>query len=152
MKTQRTNSPVNAHLISGPNVNDHCHKIGQGQLRVTIYIHFLELEYIMLHVKFQDHKTISSREQDFKGFYHIHVWAWLPSWSCDTNYENKCLSPLPKEAPHKIWLSLAKQFQRRKCLKIMVIYHGRLSPSAQHRVVYRKMCRRFPVVLQDFRK
>ena len=27
--------------------------------------------------------------------------------------------------------------------------HGRLSPSAQHRVVYRKMCRRFPVVLQE---
>ena len=30
--------------------------------------------------------------------------------------------------------------------------HGRLSPSAQHRVVYRKMCRRFPVVLQEIRK
>ena len=31
------------------------------------------------------------------------------------------LSRLSKEAPHKTWLSLAKQFQRR-CLKIMAMY------------------------------
>ena len=30
--------------------------------------------------------------------------------------------------------------------------HGRLSRSAQHRVVYRKMCWRFPAVLQEIRK
>ena len=30
--------------------------------------------------------------------------------------------------------------------------HGCLSPSAQHRVVYRKMCRTYPVVLQEIRK
>ena len=30
--------------------------------------------------------------------------------------------PLPKEAPHEIWLGLAEQFQRRRCLIIMVIY------------------------------
>ena len=29
---------------------------------------------------------------------------------------------------------------------------GSLSPSAQHRVVYRKIGRRFPVVLQEIRK
>ena len=34
--------------------------MGQGQLRVIIYINFVELEYIMLHVKFHDHRTISS--------------------------------------------------------------------------------------------
>ena len=35
---------------------------------------------------------------------------------------------------------------------VFISHHGRLSPSAQHRVVYRKMCRRFPVVLQEIRK
>ena len=32
----------------------------------------------------------------FKGFYHI--WAWLPSWSCDLDHLYNFLSPLPKEA------------------------------------------------------
>ena len=35
-----------------------------------------------------------------------------------TIYINFC-SPLPKEAPHKIWLWLAKRFQRRRCLNIV---------------------------------
>ena len=38
----------------------------------------------------------------FKGFYHI--WAWRPSWSCDLDHFYKLSFPLPKEAPHKIWL------------------------------------------------
>ena len=38
----------------------------------------------------------------FKGFYHI--WAWRPSCSCDPDAANKLSFPLPKEAPHKIWL------------------------------------------------
>ena len=41
-------------------------------------------------------------EKIFKGFYHI--WAWRPSWSCDLDHLYKLLFPLPKEAPHKIWL------------------------------------------------
>ena len=53
----------------------------------------------------------------FKGFYHI--WAWRPSWSCDLDLLYKLSFPLPKEAPHKIWLSLAKRFQRRRCLNIV---------------------------------
>ena len=47
----------------------------------------------------------------FKGFYHI--WVWRPSWSCDLDHLYKLLFPLPKEAPHKIKLWLAKWFQRR---------------------------------------
>ena len=70
IKNQRTNVPVNAHLISGPTLSTMtsfaksktCRKIGQGQLGVLIYIHFLELEYIMSHVKFHDHRAISSAE------------------------------------------------------------------------------------------
>ena len=58
--------------------------MGQGQLRIIIYINFVELEYIMLHPKFHDHRTISSVGEDFKGFYHI--WAWQPCWSCDLDH------------------------------------------------------------------
>ena len=44
-----------------------CCKIGQGQPRVIIYIHFVELESPMLHAKFQDHRTFGSGE-DFLRF------------------------------------------------------------------------------------
>ena len=40
----------------------HCRKIGQGQPRVIIYINFVELESLMLHVKFQDHRISGSGE------------------------------------------------------------------------------------------
>ena len=33
----------------------------------------------MLHAKFQDHRTVSSVEEDLKGFGLI--WVWWPSWS-----------------------------------------------------------------------
>ena len=33
---------------------------GQGQPRVIIYIKFVELESLMLHAKFQDHRTSGS--------------------------------------------------------------------------------------------
>ena len=56
----------------------------------------------MLHTKFHENRPAGSGEEDFKGFYHI--WAWRPSWSCDPDAANKNLFPLPKEAPHKIWL------------------------------------------------
>ena len=42
-----------------------CHKIGQGQPRVIIYINFIELEPPMLHAKFQDNRTFGSGEEDF---------------------------------------------------------------------------------------
>ena len=67
----------------------------------------------MLHTKFQGNHPTGSGEDFLKGFYHI--WAWGPSWSCDPDAVNKISFPLPKEAPHKIWLSLAQRFQRR-CL------------------------------------
>ena len=41
--------------------------ICQGQPRVIIYIKFVELESLMLHAKFQDHR-ISCFEEVFKGF------------------------------------------------------------------------------------
>ena len=51
-QNQRTNGPVNAHLISGPTVSTKTSKIGQGQPRVIIYINFVDLESPMLHPKF----------------------------------------------------------------------------------------------------
>ena len=65
---QRTNGPVNAHLISDPTVSTKTSKIGQGQPRVIIYINFVELESPMLHAKFQDHRTFVSGEEDFLRF------------------------------------------------------------------------------------
>ena len=57
----------------------------------------------MIHAKFQDHRTSGSREEDFlKSFYHI--WALQPSWSSNLDHLYNLSSPLPKEAPHKIWL------------------------------------------------
>ena len=64
-RNQRTNGPVNAHLISGPTVSKTTSKIGQGQPRIIIYINFVELESPMLHAKFQDHRTSGSGEEVF---------------------------------------------------------------------------------------
>ena len=74
---------------------------------VIIYTNFVELEFRMLHAKFQDHKISGSGEEDFKGFYHI--WAWRPSLSCDLDHLYKLSFPLPKEAPHKIWLLICQE-------------------------------------------
>ena len=58
--TQRTNGPVNAHLISGPAVSTKTSKIDQGQPSVIIYINFVELESPMLDARFQDHRASGS--------------------------------------------------------------------------------------------
>ena len=51
-----------------------------------------------------------------KGFYHI--WAWRPSWSCDLDFLYTHWFPFPIDASYKIWLWLAKRFQRRRSLKL----------------------------------
>ena len=43
-------------------------KVGQGQPRVIIYIDFVELQSLILHAKFQDHRTSGSGEEDLKVF------------------------------------------------------------------------------------
>ena len=43
-------------------------KMDQGQLRVIIFIKFVGLDYIMLHAKFHDHRTISFEENIFEVF------------------------------------------------------------------------------------
>ena len=59
----------------------------------------------MQHAKFRGNQTIGSRDDFLRGFIEFyHIWAWWPSCSCDPDAANKFLFPLPKEAPHKIWL------------------------------------------------
>ena len=55
----------------------------------------------MLHTKFREIGPPVPKKKIFEVFYHI--WAWGPSWSVDQDVANKLLSPLPKDAPHKIW-------------------------------------------------
>ena len=64
-ENKRTNSPVNAHLISGPTGSKKNNKIGQSQPRVIIYINFVELESPMLHAKGQENRTSGSGEEGF---------------------------------------------------------------------------------------
>ena len=40
-------------------------KIGQGHPRVMIYINLIELQSLMLHTKFQNHRPSVSGEEDF---------------------------------------------------------------------------------------
>ena len=71
----------------------------------------------MLHAKFQDHRTSGSGEEYFKSFT-IYGHGGHLSHVTLTIYIN-LRSPLPKQAAHKIWLRLAKRFQRRRCLNIV---------------------------------
>ena len=58
---------------------------------------------IKFHIKFCRNRLAGSREEDFlKGFYHI--WALDHLGHVTQSAVNKLFSPLPKEAPHKIWL------------------------------------------------
>ena len=45
-----------------------CRKKGQGQPKVIICIFLVVLRYLMLHTKFQGHRSISSREEDILRF------------------------------------------------------------------------------------
>ena len=56
----------------------------------------------MLHTKFRENWPAGSGE-DFKGFL-PYIGMAATSWSCDPDAANKISFPLPKEAPHKIWL------------------------------------------------
>ena len=55
----------------------------------------------MLHTKFRENWPVLE-----KKFFEVsyRIWAWRPFWSCDPDAMNKTFVPLPKEAPHKIWL------------------------------------------------
>ena len=66
----------------------------------------------MLHAKFQDHRTSGSGEDFLKVFTIYGHGSHLVICT-------KLVFPLPMEAPHKIWLKLAKWFQRKRCVNIV---------------------------------
>ena len=77
----------------------HRRKIGQGQPRVIIFINFVQFVALMLQAKFQDLRTLGS-EEDFLKVLAVyahggHLQVMLPRPFLQ-------MSPLPKEAPHKI--------------------------------------------------
>ena len=47
-----------------------CHKIGQGNPKVMIYIHFVELLSLMLHAKFQNHRPSAAFLKSFGIYSH----------------------------------------------------------------------------------
>ena len=69
----------------------------------------------MLHAKCQ---VLRSWRRRFVKVSH-HIWAWLPSWSCDLDHLYKLLFSFPRRLYMKFWVWLAKRFQRRRCLNIV---------------------------------
>ena len=59
--------------------------------------------------------SLVPKKKIFYGFYYI--WAWRPSWSCDTDHLNKLSFPHLMKTPYEIWLQSAQWFLRRRCLK-----------------------------------
>ena len=64
----------------------------------------------MLHTKFRENRPAGSGEEDFKRFFTIYEHG---------GHLGHVTYPLPKKAPHKIWLVLAKRFWRRRSLSIV---------------------------------
>ena len=56
----------------------------------------------MLHAKFQDNRTSGSGGEEFQRF--LPYMGGRPSWPYDLDHLYKLSFPLPKKAPHKIWL------------------------------------------------
>ena len=79
-----------------------CRKKGQGHPRVMIYINFVELHCLMLHVKFQNHRPSGSGEDFLKVFAIYSHGGHLGhgTWTIYINF----FFPLPKDAPHDVWL------------------------------------------------
>ena len=111
-----------------------CRKIGQGQPRVIIWTNYYGLKSPMLHNKFRGNQSAGSGEEDFWRVFTIygrggHLGHVTPDAT------NKLSFPLPKEAPHKIWLWLAKRFRRRRCLKMWTdgrTTDGRRTPELRY--------------------
>ena len=84
-----------------------------------IYINFVQLLSLMLHVKLQNHRPPGSGEEDFLKVFAIYSHGGHLGHVTWTIY---ILSfPFPKDAPHEVWLRLTKQFHRRRSLNIVVI-------------------------------
>ena len=93
---------------------------------------FVVLQTLILHAKFQGNWPSGSGEEDLLRFWaFLSMAAILVMW-LDQLY--KLSFPFPKDAPHEIWLWLAKRFRRRKYLKSV---NGRTTPDAGPWVYYK---------------
>ena len=81
----------------------------------------------MIYANIQPQSILGSREEDFKGFYHI--WAWRPSWSTNGDHFSNLLFLLPKEAPYAIWAKLAQSWP--KLFKILNIFPIQMHKEAK---------------------
>ena len=88
----------------------------------------------MLHAKFQNHRPSGSGKEDFNGFCYLQ--PWQPSWSCDLDHLYKLSFPLPKDAPHEVWLSLAVSEE----MIFKIVDAGRMTPDARAWVYYKLTC------------
>ena len=105
------------------NQNWPCHKIGQGQLRVMIYINFVVLQMLMLHAKFQGNWPSGSGEEDFLRFWFRSCsWqrfvCWLyfghVTWIIYINY----LSPFPRRLHIKFGFDRSSGFRGEDVWKV----------------------------------
>ena len=71
----------------------------------------------MLHTKFLGNRPAGSGEEDFLRVVTIYWRGSHLGHLSQMPGTNFC--SLPKEAPHKIWLSLARWSQRYSCLKVL---------------------------------
>ena len=91
------------------------------QCTTIILAHLVDLLSLMGSMQRFSHKaSLVLEKQIFKGFYHI--WACQPSWSMDGTYFSILSFPCPREAPNKIWATLAQRLQRRIRLKFSTFF------------------------------
>ena len=55
---------MKSYVLAFPNIWHGCNK-GQGQSKVTIWTILVLFKYPIAHIKFQCHRSIGSREEDF---------------------------------------------------------------------------------------
>ena len=72
----------------------------------------------MLHTNFQGHRSFDYREDVF-FFRFLPYMGMAAILVSDLDHLIKLLIPHPMEAPYKIWLQSAKQFLRKRNLKML---------------------------------
>ena len=63
----------------------------------------------MLHSRFRGNRPVGSGEDFLKGFYYI--WAWRPSWSCDSDAVSNFCPPSSMRLHIKFGFDLPSGFR-----------------------------------------
>ena len=109
-----------------------CRKISQGHSSVIIWTNYDGQQSPIIHTKFCVNRSTGSGKEEFWMIFTI--WGHYCHLGHLTQMPRSKLSfPLPKEAPHKIRLWLAKWFQRRRCLKLLTTTDGRRTTTPDHK-------------------